>query len=371
MKVHHYLDNHNGVSLIEELRYIKVEDRKEHILWSGGFQKGILSTTCRWALEMKSHFGFSAGCVVQAQAKEEIEHFLISEGFDEIIFKGDDLVSFETIKGIWNQHKILQFGEIKEEAAQQNKNNGEVYGLIFVRAGSSRLPNKCYEKVGEIETLRFLIQRLKKSTVWSKIIVCTTEDAQDDGIVKIAKEEGIDYYRGSENVVKRIEGLFGKFGRPPYFFRLTADNLFVDPEHVEQAFNLFTQGRFDYYRHAHVIDGCDFEILTEAAWNSLFWYYSNLLSEKESEYLTLFFKNRYFHTMDPLEYPLPVDWQAYRFTLDYQEDLDNIRRICGELGHIDFTYQELADALSTGNLYLPFIPENKALQISVTPRLGL
>ena len=51
------------------------------------------------------------------------------------------------------------------------------------------------------------------------------------------------------------------YGKPNFFSRITADNLFIDASHVNQAINIFASKNFDYYKHDTGINGCDFEIL--------------------------------------------------------------------------------------------------------------
>ena len=306
------------------------------------------------ALQYKKHFGFLAGCLIEGERRDDITLVYKKMGFDRVYFAHSD--------------SLLDYAQ-GNKINKQKKEWGAIYSLVFVRSGSSRFPGKCYEKVGEWESLKFLIKRIKKSKASDKIIVCTTLENGDDRIVQMAEEEGVLCYRGEENVVKRVEGLFNAFGRPHAFFRFTADNLFVDPVHIDEACKKFLEGNFDYYRHAKVIDGCDFEIIREAAWSSLFWYFANLLSDKESEYLTLFFKNGYFKEMQSMEYKIPVNWSEYRYTLDYKEDLENIRRVFAQLKDIDFNYSELGEVLlKNKNVYFPFNPENKALDIHISKR---
>ena len=67
--------------------------------------------------------------------------------------------------------------------------------LITVRASSSRLPRKCFLPFGKINVLEHIIKRAEHYNL--KPIVCTTNNADDEEIVKIAIKLGVQYFCGS------------------------------------------------------------------------------------------------------------------------------------------------------------------------------
>lgn len=241
-------------------------------------------------------------------------------------------------------------------------------GYILVRSGSSRYPNKCYQEVMPgIETLRLLIQRLKQSSMVNEWVLCTTHDSTDNNIEIIGKSEGLQVVRSSENVYQRLQSAFELTGYPDVMLRITADNVFIDPKHIDAILPEFIEGDFDYYRHARVIDGCDFEIIKTEAYKSLESYFSNY--REEAEYMTLFLNNSYFRIMPAKEYATNIDFEQYRFTLDYAEDLENIRILVKEIGNIDFGYDILCSTLAATDVYKPFSPPNKAFNIKAIKKV--
>ena len=68
-------------------------------------------------------------------------------------------------------------------------------GMITVRSQSTRLPEKCFLPFGEGNVIEHMIRRAKYFDI--NPIVCTTVETSDDQIVKIAKKEGVRFYRGS------------------------------------------------------------------------------------------------------------------------------------------------------------------------------
>ena len=61
--------------------------------------------------------------------------------------------------------------------------------FITVRTGSSRLPKKALEEIGNRTTIEFLIDRLKLSSYADNIVLCTTTLDEDDVLIEIAKKK--------------------------------------------------------------------------------------------------------------------------------------------------------------------------------------
>ena len=72
---------------------------------------------------------------------------------------------------------------------------------IECRMNSSRLPGKVIKKFGNYKSIEILIKRIKKSNFVNEIILATTNNKLDDILARIAKENNINFYRGSESDV--------------------------------------------------------------------------------------------------------------------------------------------------------------------------
>ena len=76
--------------------------------------------------------------------------------------------------------------------------------VITVRSDSTRLPKKCYRKIGAMSSLEHVIGRAKKCNLANLIVVSTTENDTDDEIVRIANSCGALHTRGpSEDKLAR------------------------------------------------------------------------------------------------------------------------------------------------------------------------
>ena len=70
--------------------------------------------------------------------------------------------------------------------------------FITVRSKSTRLPNKCYMQIRNKPTIQYVIDSAKKSKLSDLIVLCTTKNEEDDHLCQLAKENDIEFFRGSE-----------------------------------------------------------------------------------------------------------------------------------------------------------------------------
>ena len=197
--------------------------------------------------------------------------------------------------------------------------------------GSTRLPGKVMELLdGKNPSLYYTINQLKNSLNVDKIIVATTKLNEDDIIEKISKNNKINCFRGnSENVLERFYECAKKF-QLETIVRITADCPLIDPKIVDSFIEIFNSGEYDYVHNMEprtFPDGLDTEVFTfnilEQAWKN-----AKLPSEKE--HVTPYFRNNKdkFRIKNVIN---KKNMSSYRWTLDYQEDLDLIRNIIKEI----------------------------------------
>jgi spore coat polysaccharide biosynthesis protein SpsF len=203
--------------------------------------------------------------------------------------------------------------------------------IIQARMGSTRLLGKVMELLdGKNPSLYYTINQLKNSLNVDKIIVATTKLNEDDIIEKISKNNKINCFRGnSENVLERFYECAKKF-QLETIVRITADCPLIDPKIVDSFIEIFNSGEYDYVHNMEprtFPDGLDaevfsFKILEEA--------YKNAKLPSEKEHVTPYFRNNKdkFRIKNVIN---KKNMSSYRWTLDYQEDLDLIRNIIKEI----------------------------------------
>jgi spore coat polysaccharide biosynthesis protein SpsF (cytidylyltransferase family) len=118
--------------------------------------------------------------------------------------------------------------------------DNKIYGLILVRAGSKRLPNKCFLDFGKISMIEHIITRCKKFRITP--IVCTSDKKENIKIIKIAKKTKTKYFVGSNhNKIKRMSDCVKKF-KIKYFHTIDADDPFFCGNQVKRSIKILLKG---------------------------------------------------------------------------------------------------------------------------------
>ena len=109
--------------------------------------------------------------------------------------------------------------------------------IIQARTGSTRLPKKMIKKLGNEKVIEWVIKRLKKSKKLNQIILATSTRYEDKKLIKIAKQNEISFFTGSEkNVLKRYYDAAKKF-KVKNIVRICADNPFISSSEVDLLIN--------------------------------------------------------------------------------------------------------------------------------------
>lgn len=126
--------------------------------------------------------------------------------------------------------------------------------IIQARTGSTRLHNKIllpfYRGKRIID---ILIENIQTAFPDTTIVLATTTREQDEVLVNVAKEAGINYFRGSEdNVLARFIDATEAFGIDR-LIRVCSDNPFLQVSSFAELFAM--QGNYDYIGFGFA-DGC-------------------------------------------------------------------------------------------------------------------
>lgn len=119
--------------------------------------------------------------------------------------------------------------------------------IIQARTGSTRLPQKMILPFYENEGIFSLIlKRLTSIIDKNNIILATSTNENNDVLTDIAKEYGVNYFRGSENdVLQRFIDAANEFNAKK-IIRVCADNPFLDLEFLNFLLDNFKKSDYDY-----------------------------------------------------------------------------------------------------------------------------
>ena len=94
-----------------------------------------------------------------------------------------------------------------------------------------------------------MIERVKRVKKTSNIILATMNKKCDNELVEIAKKQGIDFFRGSEDVLSRVLLAAQKFSID-IIVSLQGDSILIDPKCVDDAIEFFFANNSDYVSSA-------------------------------------------------------------------------------------------------------------------------
>lgn len=118
-----------------------------------------------------------------------------------------------------------------------------VVASIEARMTSSRLPGKMTLPLGDEPVLGVLIDRLKQVPELDRIVLATSVNRTDDLLEDIARERGIDVFRGSEHdVLGRVRGALDAI-KADICVEITGDCPLSDPGMVSKMLREFAATR--------------------------------------------------------------------------------------------------------------------------------
>jgi spore coat polysaccharide biosynthesis protein SpsF (cytidylyltransferase family) len=142
-----------------------------------------------------------------------------------------------------------------------------VVSVIQARATSTRLPGKVLMRLGEASVLAQLVARARAADV-GDVVVATSDEPSDDGILVECREIGVPCVRGSLNDVLGRCAAALRQQRADVGVRLTADCPMHDPEVIRHAVDLFRSSTVDYVSNVDertYPDGLDVEVFAADA----------------------------------------------------------------------------------------------------------
>jgi len=174
---------------------------------------------------------------------------------------------------------------------------------------------------------------VQQSKLKGTVIVATTNEKSDDAIADLCQKNNIACFRGSLNDLLDRHYLAAKQFNADVVLKIPSDVPLIDPAIIDKVISYFLENRFDYVSNLHPAtypDGNDVEVMTFAA---LVNACKNATKNFEREHTTPYFWE------NPDKFKIGnVVWESgkdfsmtHRFTIDYKEDYDFIKRVYDEL----------------------------------------
>jgi len=195
------------------------------------------------------------------------------------------------------------------------------------------LPDKVMMPLASKPLLIRMVERVQQSKLKGTVIVATTNEKSDDAIADLCQKNNIACFRGSLNDLLDRHYLAAKQFNADVVLKIPSDVPLIDPAIIDKVISYFLENRFDYVSNLHPAtypDGNDVEVITFAALENAC---KNATKNFEREHTTPYFWE------NPDKFKIGnVVWESgkdfsmtHRFTIDYKEDYDFIKRVYDEL----------------------------------------
>jgi spore coat polysaccharide biosynthesis protein SpsF len=219
--------------------------------------------------------------------------------------------------------------------------------IIQARVGSTRLPGKVLETLGNATVLEHVLRRCQ-AIDGVDVVVCATVEGQDgDAVASLADALNFPVYRGSErDVLARYHGA-AQMADADIVMRVTSDCPLIDPAVCADVLRLRQSAGADYacnnlppsWPH-----GLDCEAFTTAALNQAA---ATATATEDHEHVTPWIRRNPAYERVNLAGPGGT-WTAQRWTLDYPEDLTFLRAIYDRLppGAAGQSWRAVADIVA-------------------------
>lgn len=212
----------------------------------------------------------------------------------------------------------------------------KVLAITQARTGSTRLPNKVLMKIKNKTLLEIHLGRILKAKLIDELIVATTIDKKDDGIVDVCNALQIQHYRGSEsNVLDRFyQAAITK--NPTHVVRLTSDCPLIDPVLLDDVIDFAIKNDLDYCSNILIEDFPDGQDIEVMKFSALEYAWRNVDKTYQQEHVTPFIQeNSTFvggNIFKSDNFPCPGKYGKIRLTVDEQKDFEVVSLLVNKLG---------------------------------------
>lgn len=213
--------------------------------------------------------------------------------------------------------------------------NPNIVIVVQARMSSSRFPGKVLRPLLGKSLLARMIERLQLIKHTAKLVIATSEAADDDVIEQEAQNLQIDCYRGDLNNLLDRHYQAAKSYNADVVLKIPSDCPLIDPKAVDRVLDYFfaSDGQYDFVSNLHPAtwpDGNDVEVMTMACLEKV---WKEAAKPMELEHTTPYiWENPQKFKIGNVAWTAGKDYSmSHRFTIDYPEDYLFINRVYEEL----------------------------------------
>ncbi len=226
--------------------------------------------------------------------------------------------------------------------------------IIQARTGSSRFPKKILESLYDSTVLELVLDKCLKSKYADKVVLAVPDLEESKLISDLVCNKSVNIFYGSENDVLSRYFECAKEHSAKHIVRVTSDCPLIDPSLIDEMLEKYNKFAEEVYfantcpPPSTFADGHDVEIFPFS--------YLQQANEQEvdsdrREHVTFQFwqddkYNSYQHKSD-------IDYSDIRLTVDYKDDLDNLRVLGDKFGKDrvkELSYKTICDYIIDNKL---------------------
>lgn len=211
----------------------------------------------------------------------------------------------------------------------------KIVTIIQARTGSSRLANKIFLTLTGKPLLYRMFERVAASRLKGTIVIATTTDSSDNKVESFCKDHQLKYFRGHQTDLLDRHYQAAKMFSADAVIKIPSDCPLIDAKVIDKVIQFYLDNidNYDYVSNLHPAsypDGNDVEIMSfdtlENAW-------INAKKNFEREHTTPYiWENLDNFRIGNVLWETGKDYSmTHRFTIDYKEDYDFIKKVYDEL----------------------------------------
>ncbi len=200
--------------------------------------------------------------------------------------------------------------------------------LVQARLGSTRLPGKILKEIAGKTILEHLVLRLRRIKNASRVVIATTNNPNDLLIADLCEKTSIDYFRGSESDVLLRFYDAAKYFEADNIVRINSDCPLIDPAIAEKVIQHFLDHIVELDYASNILETSypigmhteifSFPVLERANRESI----DSIERENVTPYI---YRNPQIFRVASVVHGDALS--HHRWTLDYPEDFELIKRI--------------------------------------------
>lgn len=205
----------------------------------------------------------------------------------------------------------------------------KVVTIIQARTGSTRFPGKVLKPILSQTVLYRMVERVMQSELRGEVIIATTDLPEDRIIEKICHINNWNCFRGdSLDLLSRHYRAARKWNAD-VVLKIPSDCPLIDPQIIDRTIQTYMNRSFDYVSNLHPAtypDGNDVEVMSMDALEYT-WVSANRNFEREHT-TPFIWENKDLFCVGNIEWETGKNYSmSHRFTLDYPEDYQFIKKV--------------------------------------------